>query len=380
MAEVYKGYNPDLDRYVAIKVLHTFMAEKTGILGRFQREAKNIAAMSHPNIVQVYDFSEAGDNYFMVMEYIDGITLKQHARALSEQGQGISMDESVRVVSDVGRALAYAHEKGVVHRDVKPGNIMIDSSGRVVLTDFGLARVISNPQLTATGAIIGTPAYIPPEQGLGQPGDARSDIYSLGAVLYQLLTGTLPFRAETPIAIVYKHINAPLPSPTKLNPEIPPALESVLLKAMDKDPDNRYQDAERFVDALQDIPLLENPDWMTGNVALERRLAPDISIHIVQTGDIMPLKDKKRYILGRTDETVVPDVDLSPYDGIKNGVSRVHAEITLDHESRVFLTDLNSTNGTWVNGLRIEKQNQVPLNHGDVISLGKLVVQALIYT
>jgi serine/threonine protein kinase len=189
----------------------------------------------------------------------------------------------------------------------------------------------------------------------------------------------MPFRAETPIAIVYKHINAPLPSPRRLNPDIPPGLESVLLKAMEKDPDKRYQDADRFVEALQDIPILDNPSWILENDLLDRMLAPDLSIHIVKTGEIMPLKDKNRYILGRTDETVVPDIDLASYDGMKQGVSRIHAEITLDHESKVFLTDLKSTNGTWLNGVRIDTQSKVPLNHGDLISLGKLVVQALIY-
>ncbi|NJN44712.1 MAG: serine/threonine protein kinase [Anaerolineae bacterium] len=234
MAEVYKAHHPTLDRYVAIKILHSFLSEKTDILNRFQREAKHIASLSHPNIVQVYDFDTFGVLYYMVMELIDGITLKNLIKDNQAEGKLPPFKESVRIVGDVGKSLAYAHSRGVVHRDVKPANIMIDKTNRVVLTDFGLAKITSGPQFTTTGALVGTPAYMSPEQGVGQQGDARSDLYSLGAVFYQLVTGRFPFIAETPIATVFKHINAPLPWPRTINPDIPEELERILVLLLEK--------------------------------------------------------------------------------------------------------------------------------------------------
>jgi serine/threonine protein kinase len=254
MAEVYKAYQPGLDRYVAVKVMHSFLSEDKDFLARFQREAKLVASMRHPNIVQVHDFDVESGLSYMVMEFIDGETLKGRLQNLEEKNQWISIDEAVRISLLVGSALKYAHRLGMVHRDVKPANVMIDKQGNVILTDFGIAKIFSGggaTQLTATGAMVGTPSYMAPEQGMGQPGDERSDIYSLGVMLYQLVTGRLPYEADTPLAVVIKHINESLPMPRQANPEVPESVERVILKAMAKNPDDRYQHVGEMLNDLK---------------------------------------------------------------------------------------------------------------------------------
>ncbi len=241
MAEVYKAYQPNLDRYVAIKMMHAFLADEKEFLTRFEREAKVVATLRHPNIVQVYDFDVEGGVSYMVMEFISGETLKSRMQNLETQGQWVALDDAARVILSVGSALKYAHERGMVHRDVKPANVMITLEGQVILTDFGIAKIVSMSNLTASGAMVGTPSYMAPEQGMGQPGDERSDIYSLGVMLYQLVLGRLPYDADTPLAVVLKHINEPLPLPRALKPDISDDLNRVILKSLAKDPNDRYQ-------------------------------------------------------------------------------------------------------------------------------------------
>jgi formylglycine-generating enzyme required for sulfatase activity/uncharacterized caspase-like protein len=241
MADVYKAYQPSLDRHVAIKVIHPFLADDADFLSRFEREAKVVATLRHPNIVQVYDFDAEGGLYYMVMEFIDGGTLKTFLETMQARGTPISLDNAVRITLSVGSALKYAHSRNMVHRDVKPANVMITSDGHVILTDFGIAKIVSATKLTASGAMVGTPAYISPEQGRGEPGDERSDLYSLGVMLYQMVVGRLPYDADTPVALVLKHINDPLPLPTELRPEVLPEIERVIVKALAKKPEDRYQ-------------------------------------------------------------------------------------------------------------------------------------------
>jgi serine/threonine protein kinase len=251
MAEVYKAFQPSLDRYVAIKILHPFMAEEKDFLARFRREARNVAALRHPNIVQVFDFDVEDDLYYMVMEFLDGPSLKSRLEALHQRGQRLPLLDSIRIVGDVGSALAYAHARELVHRDVKPANVILEASGRVILTDFGVAKILSGTQFTATGTVLGTPAYMAPEQGMGQAGDGRSDIYSLGVMLYEMATGRLPFDADTPLAVVMKHVNEPLPLPRTIAPELPEAIERVILRALAKDPADRFARVDDMVQALE---------------------------------------------------------------------------------------------------------------------------------
>lgn len=262
MAEVYKAYHAALDRFVAIKLLHPFLADDSEFKERFEHEAQNVAKLRHHNIVQVYDFDFEAKNesYYMVMEMIQGPTLKDMLFDIASEGKQLPIEEALHICRDVGRALAYAHARNMIHRDVKPANIMHDvEESRYVLTDFGIAKIITGTQFTASGGMLGTPAYMAPEQALGEPGDERADIYSLGVILYQLCTGRLPFDADTPLAIILKHVNDPLPDPRELNTELPKGVDKIIFRAMAKAPEDRYQTAEEMVEHLEH---LENASLM----------------------------------------------------------------------------------------------------------------------
>ncbi len=263
MAEVYKGYQKNLDRYVAIKLMHSFLISEQDFLKRFQQEARAMAALNHPNIVGVYDFDQyKEDTYYLVMEFVDGGTLKDKLETLTKNKERLPLETSIRIVREVADALAYAHRRNMVHRDIKPANIMLDKeSGRALLTDFGIVKLVGGQTMgyTATGALIGTPAYMSPEQALGQSGDERADIYSLGVLLFQMMTGQLPYEADTPLAVVMKHVNSPTPLPVTFNPEIPDALQAIIVKAMAKIPDDRYATAAELAAALRQIDLSVPP-------------------------------------------------------------------------------------------------------------------------
>jgi len=259
MAEVYRAYHKRLDRYVAIKVLHDFLADDPEFKTRFEQEAQNIARLRHTHIVQVYDFEfdQANENYYMVMELVDGVTLKDRLFAPENEGKPISLAEALRIMKEAASALAYAHRAGMIHRDVKPANLMLDSkeNDRVVLTDFGIAKLLTSSQYTVTGGLIGTPAYMAPEQGVGESGDERSDLYSLGVIFFQMVTGQLPYDADTPLALILKHLNDPIPSPTGMNPSLPTKVDGIIARIMAKDMEDRYQNANELID---DITALQN--------------------------------------------------------------------------------------------------------------------------
>jgi serine/threonine protein kinase/ABC-type branched-subunit amino acid transport system substrate-binding protein len=246
MASVYKAYEPSLDRYVAIKILPRHFAHDPTFITRFRREAKAIARLNHPNIVPVFNFGKEDDLTFIVMRYVEGGTLKDLL------GQPMATERVIKLVIQITRALSYAHERDVVHRDVKPANVLMAEGDWPLLSDFGLARMMgSSVQITGTGVGVGTPTYMSPEQGQGLEVDGRSDIYSLGILLYEMLTGHVPFQADTPLAVVLKHITAPLPMPRKVNPDIPESIERIILKATAKDPAHRFQAADEMIEALE---------------------------------------------------------------------------------------------------------------------------------
>jgi serine/threonine protein kinase len=253
MAEVYKAYHARLNRYVTIKVLHSYLAEGQDFTARFEREAKAVAALRHPNIVQIHDFDTEDGLYYMVMEFIDGGTLQARMTELSKTGTYMPVKDVLLIIHQVAEALDYAHKQDIIHRDIKPSNILLDSLGNAYLADFGIARVISATQFTSTGALIGTPTYMSPEQGQGLELTPVSDIYSLGIILYELLTGRVPFVADTPLAVIHKHINMPMPRLGLLRPALPPALEEVMRKALAKEPADRYQQAMDLVHDLENV-------------------------------------------------------------------------------------------------------------------------------
>jgi len=247
MATVYKAYHPALDRYVAIKALHPAFMEDPNFLARFQREARLVAKLEHPNIVPVYDFAQHEGRPYLVMKFIEGETLK------ARLGRGsLSSAEIVRVVKAVGSALFFAHQQGILHRDIKPSNLLLAKDGQLYLADFGLARIAAAGESTlSSDMFIGTPQYISPEQAKGNKNlDEGTDIYSFGVMVYELLVGRVPFSSDTPYSIIHDHIFSPLPLPRIMNSKIGEDTERVLLKALAKERADRFEDVASFVEAL----------------------------------------------------------------------------------------------------------------------------------
>ena len=250
MAEVYRGHDPVLNRTVAIKILLPQWARDTSFVDRFRREAQAAARLNHPNVVAVYDSGADGDTQWIVMEFIEGRTLHDFVG----EGRRASPTQACEITESICGALASAHAQGVIHRDIKPANVMVTRDGTVKLMDLGIARLITGPETAPqTSAILGTAAYMSPEQAQGRPVDERTDLYSAGAVLYELLTGRPPHTGDSPVAIAYKQVNEVPAPPSGSNPDVSPALDAVVMRALAKNPANRYRSAREFAEDLERV-------------------------------------------------------------------------------------------------------------------------------
>lgn len=247
MANVYLARDTILDRRVAVKVLRGDLAGDEKFVRRFQREALSASSLSHPNIVEIYDVGEDDGNFYIVMEYIEGKTLKQ----LIKKRGVLSLPETMDIMLQLLDALKSAHDSYIIHRDIKPQNIMIKDSGLVKITDFGIAMALNSAQLTQTNSVMGSVHYLPPEQASGKGSTIRSDIYSLGILMFEMLTGRVPFRGDSAVEIALKHMKEPLPSVRELNPVVPQSVENIILKAAAKNPKNRYHDVREMADDIK---------------------------------------------------------------------------------------------------------------------------------
>jgi serine/threonine protein kinase len=356
MAIVYKAYDGVLQRTVALKVLLPLLSSNTEFVQRFRREAITAANLRHPNIVVIYDVGSHEDYQYIVMEYLEGQTLQQE---IDLKGV-MPLERTVSILGQLTEALEYAHQQHLVHRDIKPANIIVGAQDRVTLTDFGLVKAASRSRITGEGVAVGTLKYMSPEQAVGKELDYRSDLYSLGVVVYEMLTGRTPFTGGTPYQALHELIYEPPVRPSTINPRMDPGVERALLQALSKEPDSRYARAGAFAQAMALASgLRPSQDWggqteMLSRQVVLRLLAADGREYPVYWG---------RVTIGRdTDnDVVIPD----------RQVSRHHALIQCGSRGCT-VTDRGSTNGTLINGVRIQPEMPWPLRQEDVLQLGSV--------
>jgi serine/threonine protein kinase len=265
MSSVYKATDPNLHRSVAIKLIHPHLSNNPEFVRRFEEEATGVARLRHPNIIQMYDFNHEGGIYYMVMEYVAGETLQARLKRLNATGRYLALREALKYTLDICNAAGYAHQRGMIHRDIKPANVMLDVHGNAILMDFGIARMLGGQQHTATGAVLGTALYMAPEQIQGLHPDARADIYSIGVMLFESLSGRPPFEADSAMTLMMMHLNDPVPSLGELHPGIPGEVQEITNTALEKDRARRYQSGEEMASALQQVlaELVESPTVTT---------------------------------------------------------------------------------------------------------------------
>jgi len=381
VAIVYRAFQPQLERWVAIKVLNVTESGGKQFLQRFRREARAIAALRHPNILSIYDYGEEGEVAYIVMEYVAGGSLE----ALMA-GESFSCSDALGIIIPLGEALAHAHMQGIVHRDVKPANVLMERPDWPLLADFGLVKVLgSKKKITQPGAILGATAYLSPEQVSGDEVDRRTDVYSLGLMLYELLTGKLPFESASPAESMLERVYHPPLPPRQLNPNISSALEVVILRALERRPDARYSTMEKLVNDLRWIKQSTQP---TTDPLESKPTSPVVTMNlgalgpvtgpqffIATSGIALAIPQNDEVLIGRRDPNLqtLPDLDLEPYGASSAGVSRHHARL-LHRPEGWFLEDLQSTNGTYVNEVRLLPHRPVGLRPGDMIRFGQLTL------
>jgi serine/threonine protein kinase len=381
MAVVYRAYQPQLERWVAVKLLRATEAGREEFLARFRREARAIAALRHPNILTIYDYGEEEGVAYIVMEYVPGGTLKDRLA-----GEPMEWPDVAPLVIAVGEALAYAHSQGVIHRDVKPANILLARPDWPLLADFGLAKLLQTQRgITQPGTSLGTPDYLSPEQGIGEEVDRRSDVYSLGAVLYELLAGEVPLKSDSPVETMLRRLHEPPPPPSRLNPRVGSRLEAVILRALEREPAARYPTMQALVEDLCRLPgatgrpaepSLEDAAAGGTTARLSKRMSvAGPRLLIASSGFALSIPARDEVLIGRADphSSQKPDMDLEPYGGAPAGVSRCHARLLCCPEGWL-LEDLGSTNGSHLNETHLPPGQPARLRGGDRIRFGNLVL------
>ena len=256
MANVYLAWDTILEREVAVKILRGDLADDEKFVRRFQREANSASSLKHPNVVEVYDVGEDNGKYFIEMEFVNGKTLK----SLIKKRGALNLTEAIDIMLQITSGMACAHDSYIIHRDIKPQNIMILEDGRVKITDFGIAMALNSNELTQTNSVMGSVHYLPPEQASGSGSTIKSDIYSIGILMFELLTGKVPFKGDTAVEIAIKHMKNPIPSVCKINPSVPQSVENIILKACAKNPKNRYDSVLEMYEDLKNCLNEENRD------------------------------------------------------------------------------------------------------------------------
>jgi serine/threonine protein kinase len=390
IATVYKAYQESLNRWVAVKVLHN---TDPNILQRFEREAKAVARLRHRNILMVYEYGVDKERPYIVMEYVEHGTLEDRLT-----GEPMEWTKVVTLSLAMAEALHYAHQHGLIHRDVKPSNIMMAQEDWPLLTDFGLVKIPEKEDeaLTVAGTIMGTPAYIAPEQARGDTIGPHVDMYALGIIMFEMITGRPPFEYENPNMLMLAHIQEPPPSPRELNPACPSELEKIILKAIEKSPEDRFTDLGEMILALSKL---------FANLTLNMSSSATIKVPPHPTDEVLPLSPteaakshpvlvnpalnarlllpeknltislsapgKDELIVGRTHGKNEADIDLNPHGAVEAGISRRHSRLT-QRDGVWFLDDLGSMNGTHVNNVKLTPGNTVQLKNGDIIHFGRM--------
>ena len=314
MADVYIAEDLRLHRKVAVKILRSDLARDPAFVARFKKEALAAGGLNNPGIVAVFDSGEDGPNSYIVMELVKGHTLRQVLQSDAE----ISQDEAVQIVTEILEALEYSHAEGIIHRDIKPGNIMITESGKVKVMDFGIARALDDigATMTNTWSVVGTAQYLSPEQATGDSADARSDIYSVGCLMYELLVGRPPFIGDTPVSIAFQHVSAPLPAPSDINPDIDPNLETIIKVALHKNPDDRYQDAGAM---LADLRRADRGEQVTTKI---RKTSPRKRIFAIGGIAVALIVIAGSTLLTRSHAPVAPSLQVPNVVGLTEAQAR----------------------------------------------------------
>ncbi len=374
-ATVYKAYQPNLDRYVAIKILKATYHQTT--LARFKREATTIAQLRHRNIMVIHAYGEYDGYSYIVMEYVSGGTLSDYL-----QDEPMSWVKAINLILPIANALHYAHQKNLIHRDVKPSNILMPQPDWPLLADFGLVKIttIGKPSITDKGVIVGSPAYAPPEQIGSKPLDGRADIYTLGIILFQLVTGRLPFEHQNSRLMMLAHLKQPIPKPAKFNPKCPPQLEEIIFKATAKEPDDRYPDMQMMEKALQTVIKEATQPFTAADMAKYKSQAkhsfkpttiPKLRFFEKDITFDLPQSKNSPLIIGRVQHNNHVDINLVPHGAKEAGISRKHACL-IEQENRWWIDDLDSTNNTYINNVRVVPGSPVALKNGDIIRCGQL--------